>query len=275
MDRRETDPNELLALIFACAAEKYQACSLGKTDPQTLMLEKLLREHCKDTKLDRDLFEKTVKQVLLQPDASVWLRLQNGVVTGGEPPCCKNSDRNPGARRFTGFPKTKQKLRVAAYCRVSTEEEEQQNSFEVQVNYYTDKITHHDNWQLAGIFADDGISGVSTRKREQFNEMMELCRKKKIDLILTKSISRFARNTLDCIKYVRILKSWGIPVIFEKENINTANMTSEMILTFLSSFAQAESESISQNVARGKRMGYKQGKFAFPLCQFFRLSKGR
>ena len=89
MDRRETDPNELLALIFACAAEKYQACSLGKTDPQTLMLEKLLREHCKDTKLDRDLFEKTVKQVLLQPDASVWLRLQNGVVTGGEPPCCK------------------------------------------------------------------------------------------------------------------------------------------------------------------------------------------
>lgn len=89
MDRRKTDPNELLALIFACAAEKYQACSLGKTDPQTLMLEKLLREHCKDTKLDRDLFEKTVKQVLLQPDASVWLRLQNGVVTGGEPPCCK------------------------------------------------------------------------------------------------------------------------------------------------------------------------------------------
>ena len=117
------------------------------------------------------------------------------------------------------------------------------------MNYYTDKITHHDNWQLAGIFADDGISGVSTRKREQFNEMMELCRKKKIDLILTKSISRFARNTLDCIKYVRILKSWGIPVIFEKENINTANLTSEMILTFLSSFAQAESESISQNVA--------------------------
>ena len=172
------------------------------------------------------------------------------------------------------FRKQKQKLRVAAYCRVSTEEEEQQNSFEVQVNYYTDKITHHDNWQLAGIFADDGISGVSTRKREQFNEMMELCRKKKIDLILTKSISRFARNTLDCIKYVRILKSWGIPVIFEKENINTANMTSEMILTFLSSFAQAESESISQNVARGKRMGYKQGKFAFRYANFLGYRKG-
>lgn len=172
------------------------------------------------------------------------------------------------------FRKQKQKLRVAAYCRVSTEEEEQQNSFEVQVSYYTDKITHHDDWQLAGVFADDGISGVSTKKREQFNAMMELCRKKKIDLILTKSISRFARNTLDCIKYVRILKSWGIPVIFEKENINTANMASEMILTFLSSFAQAESESISQNVARGKRMGYKQGKFAFRYVNFLGYRRG-
>ena len=168
----------------------------------------------------------------------------------------------------------KKKLRVAAYCRVSTEEEEQQNSFEVQVSYYTDKITHHDGWELAGIFADDGISGVSTKNRDQFNEMMELCRKKKIDLILTKSISRFARNTLDCIKHVRILKSWGIPVIFEKENINTANMNSEMILTCLSSFAQAESESISQNVARGKRMGYKQGKFPFRYVNFLGYRKG-
>ena len=164
--------------------------------------------------------------------------------------------------------KRKRKLRVAAYCRVSTEEEEQQNSFEVQVDYYTEKITHHEGWQLAGIFADDGISGVRTKKRDQFNEMIELCRKKKIDLILTKSISRFARNTLDCIKHVRILKSWGIPVIFEKENIDTSNMNSEMILTCLSSFAQAESESISGNVTKGIRMGYKQGRFAFRYTGF-------
>ena len=164
--------------------------------------------------------------------------------------------------------KRKRKLRVAAYCRVSTEEDEQQNSFEVQVDYYTEKITHHDGWQLAGIFADDGISGVRTKKRDQFNEMIELCRKKKIDLILTKSISRFARNTLDCIKHVRILKSWGIPVIFEKENIDTSNMNSEMILTCLSSFAQAESESISGNVTKGIRMGYKQGRFAFRYTGF-------
>lgn len=170
--------------------------------------------------------------------------------------------------------KRKRKLRVAAYCRVSTEEEEQQNSFEVQVAYYTDKITHHEGWQLAGIFADDGISGVSTKKREQFNKMIELCRKKKIDLVLTKSIARFARNTLDCIKHVRILKSWGIPVIFEKENIDTSNMNSEMILTCLSSFAQAESESISGNVTKGIRMGYRQGRFSFRYKNFLGYRKG-
>lgn len=172
------------------------------------------------------------------------------------------------------FRKRKRKLRVAAYCRVSTEEEEQQNSFEIQVDYYTDKIIHHDGWQLAGIFADDGISGVRTKKRDQFNEMIEFCRKKKIDLILTKSISRFARNTLDCIKHVRILKSWGIPVIFEKENIDTSNMNSEMILTCLSSFAQAESESISGNVTKGIRMGYRQGRFTFRYTNFLGYRKG-
>lgn len=170
--------------------------------------------------------------------------------------------------------KLKKNLRVAAYCRVSTEEEEQQSSFEIQVEYYTNKIASHDNWTLAGIFADDGISGVHVKNRTQFLEMIELCKKKKIDLILTKSISRFARNTLECIQYVRMLKALGIPVIFEKEGINTADMTSEMLLTCLSSFAQAESESISLNVARGKRMGYKQGKFSFRYTNFLGYRKG-
>ena len=170
--------------------------------------------------------------------------------------------------------KLKKNLRVAAYCRVSTEEEEQQSSFEIQVEYYTNKIASHDNWILAGIFADDGISGVHVKNRTQFLEMIELCKKKKIDLILTKSISRFARNTLECIQYVRMLKALGIPVIFEKEGINTADMTSEMLLTCLSSFAQAESESISLNVARGKRMGYKQGKFSFRYTNFLGYRKG-
>ena len=151
---------------------------------------------------------------------------------------------------------------------MSTEDEEQQSSFETQVEYYTHKINSHENWLFAGIFADDGISGVHAKNRIQFLQMIEMCRQKKIDLILTKSISRFARNTLECIQYVRMLKGLGIPVIFEKEGINTADMTSEMVLTCLSSFAQAESESISLNVARGKRMGYKQGKFSFPYTNF-------
>ena len=108
---------------------------------------------------------------------------------------------------FHNIRKSKRRLRVAAYCRVSTEEEEQQNSFEVQIQYYTQKICGNPEWELAGIFADEGISGVSTRKRAQFNEMIALCKRRKIDMILTKSISRFARNTLDCIRYVRMLKA--------------------------------------------------------------------
>lgn len=118
------------------------------------------------------------------------------------------------------------------------------------------------------------LSGIHTKKRDGFNQMIQDCKKKKIDLILTKSISRFARNTLDSIQYVRMLKAIGIAVIFEKENINTSTMNSEMILTVLSAFAQAESESISQNVARGKRMGFRQGKFPFPYGQILGYRKG-
>lgn len=168
----------------------------------------------------------------------------------------------------------KERLRVAAYCRVSTEEEEQQSSFEIQVAYYTEKITNHEGWELAGIFADEGISGVHAKKRMHFLEMIELCKKKKIDLILTKSISRFARNTLDCIQYVRMLKALDIAVIFEKEGINTATMTTEMLLTCLGAFAQAESESISTNVTWGKRKGYKQGKFSMCYKHFIGYEKG-
>ena len=112
-------------------------------------------------------------------------------------------------------------LRVAAYCRVSTEEEEQQSSYEAQCTYYTDKIMTNPEWTMAGIFADEGISGTSTKNRDDFNRMIRRCRQKKIDLILTKSISRFARNTLDCLKYIRQLKDKNIPVFFEKEAINT------------------------------------------------------
>ena len=154
----------------------------------------------------------------------------------------------------------KRKLQVAAYCRVSTEEEEQQSSYEAQCSYYTDKIMTNPEWTMAGIFADEGITGTSTRKRDDFNRMIRKCKKKKIDLILTKSISRFARNTLDTINYTRMLRAMGIGIYFEKENINTLDMDSEMLITMLGAFAQAESESISRNVAWGKRQAIREGK---------------
>ena len=154
----------------------------------------------------------------------------------------------------------RRQLRVAAYCRVSTEEEEQQSSYEAQCTYYTDKIMTNPEWTMAGIFADEGITGTSTKKREDFNRMIRKCRQKKIDLILTKSMSRFARNTLDSLKYIRALKELGIGIIFEKENINTLEMDTELIITFMSAFAQSESESISANVRWGKRQAMKEGK---------------
>ena len=113
------------------------------------------------------------------------------------------------------------KKRVAAYCRVSTDQDEQLSSFEAQVSYYTTYINSKQEYELVSIFADEGISGTSTKKREQFNKMIEECKAGNIDLIITKSISRFARNTLDCLQYVRLLKDLGVEVMFEKENIWT------------------------------------------------------
>ncbi len=154
-------------------------------------------------------------------------------------------------------------LRVAAYCRVSTEQEEQQNSYQVQIAYYTDLINRKKEWSLVGIFADEGISGTQTKKRTEFNRMIRMCKSKKIDLVITKSISRFARNTVDCLEYVRQLKELGIGVIFEKENLNTLTMTSEFMIALYGSFAQAESESISKNVSWGKEKAYREGKVSF------------
>ena len=167
------------------------------------------------------------------------------------------------------------KIRVAAYCRVSTDQEEQLTSYEAQIRYYTDKIQANPEWSMAGIFADEGISGVMTKKRDQFNEMIDQCRKKKIDLIITKSISRFARNLVDSIKYIREMKSIGVTIIFEKENINTSEMTSEMMVALYSVFAQAESESISNNVKMGKRFGYKSGNVPMMYGSLYGYRKGQ
>ena len=115
-------------------------------------------------------------------------------------------------------------IRCAAYCRVSSDGEEQQNSYQVQIAYYTDLINRKKEWSLVGIFADEGISGTQTKKRTEFNRMIRMCKNKKIDLVITKSISRFARNTVDCLEYVRQLKNLGIGVIFEKKNTLTAKV---------------------------------------------------
>ena len=151
------------------------------------------------------------------------------------------------------------KLRVAAYCRVSTDSDEQATSYEAQIEHYTAYIQKNPEWELAGIFADDGLSGTDTRKREQFNLLIEECMAGKIDMVITKSISRFARNTLDCLKYIRQLKDKNIPVFFEKENINTMDSKGEILLTIMASLAQQESQSLSQNVKLGLQFRYQQG----------------
>jgi site-specific DNA recombinase len=166
------------------------------------------------------------------------------------------------------------KMRVAAYCRVSTEDEEQQSSYEAQITYYTDMINNNPKWKLAGIFADEGITGTSAKKRTEFKKLMELCKQGKVDMVLTKSISRFSRNTLDTIEYIRMLKDKNIPVIFEKENINTMEASSEMLLTVLGSFAQAESESISINVSWGRRESFRNGNVPFVYSKFLGYEKG-
>ena len=127
----------------------------------------------------------------------------------------------PARRRVGNTAKEEErpKLRVAAYCRVSTDSDEQATSYEAQVEHYTEFIKKNPEWEFAGIFADDGISGTNTKKREEFNRMIEECMSGRIDMVITKSISRFARNTLDCLKFIRQLKEKNIPVYFEKEYI--------------------------------------------------------
>lgn len=167
-----------------------------------------------------------------------------------------------------------QKKRMAAYCRVSTDQLEQLSSYEAQVNYYTTSINSNLDYEFVRIYADEGISGTNTKKREQFNKMIEDCKAGKIDVIITKSISRFARNTLDCLNYVRILKELHIAVIFEKENINTLDSKGEVLLTILSSLAQDESRSISENTTWGIRRKFEQGKVSINHTKFLGYDKG-
>ena len=167
----------------------------------------------------------------------------------------------------------KPKLRVAAYCRVSTDSDEQATSYEAQVEHYTEYIKKNPEWEFAGIYADDGISGTNTKNREEFNRMIEDCEAGTIDMIITKSISRFARNTLDCLKYIRQLKEKNIPVFFEKEAINTMDAKGEVLLTIMASLAQQESQSLSQNVKLGLQFRYQNGKVQVNHNRFLGYTK--
>ena len=166
------------------------------------------------------------------------------------------------------------KLRVAAYARVSTDQEEQQSSYEAQVDYYKRYISNNPDWKMVEVFADRGITGTSTKHRAGFNKMITLAKNGGIDLILTKSISRFARNTVDTLKTVRELKAAGVNVIFEKENLNTADPKCEMLLTIMSSLAQEESRNISENVRWGQKESRKKGNVNLPYKHFLGYRKG-
>ena len=154
---------------------------------------------------------------------------------------------------------TEKKLRVAAYCRVSTNSEEQATSYEAQVSYYTNYILQNPKWEMAGIFADDGISATNTKKRDDFNALIDACVSGKVDMVLTKSISRFARNTVDSLYHIRLLKEKNIPIFFEKEQINTMEAAGELLITILSSLVQEESRNISENVKWSLRKKYERG----------------
>lgn len=164
----------------------------------------------------------------------------------------------------------KGKLRVAAYCRVSTKSDEQHTSYDTQVAVYTEKIRNEPGWTLVGIYADWGMSGTQAERRPQFLQMVQDCEKGEIDLVICKSVSRFSRNTLDAVNYIRHLRELGVRIIFEKEGIDTDNAYSEMLLTVLAAFAQEESHSHSENVKWGKRKRFQQGHELLIGCYGYR-----
>lgn len=189
------------------------------------------------------------------------------------------------ARTVTVIPQTIQPLtgltvhtavrkKVAAYARVSTDSEEQQTSYEAQVDYYTRHIKAKAEWEFIKVYTDDGITGTNTKKRDGFNEMVKDALDGKIDLIITKSVSRFARNTVDSLVTVRKLREHGVEVYFEKENIYTLDTKGELLITIMSSLAQEESRSISENVTWGQRKRFADGKFSLAYKHFLGYEKG-
>lgn len=182
----------------------------------------------------------------------------------------------PATRNMhTGTPKAEPtKRKVAGYARVSTDSEEQLTSYEAQVDYYSNYIRSNPEWEFVGVYTDEGITALNTKKREGFNRMIADALDGKIDLIVTKSVSRFARNTVDSLTTVRKLKERGVEVYFQKENIYTLDSKGELLITIMSSLAQEESRSISENVTWGQRKRFADGKVSIPYGQFLGYRKG-
>lgn len=177
--------------------------------------------------------------------------------------------------KFTALPTSSiQRRRVAAYARVSTDSDEQFTSYEAQIDYYTNYIKKRDDWEFVKVYTDEGISGCNTKRRDGFNEMVADALAGKIDLIVTKSVSRFARNTVDSLTTVRKLKEHGVEVFFEKENIYTFDGKGELLITIMSSLAQEESRSISENVTWGQRKRFADGKVTMPFKHFLGYDRG-
>ena len=177
--------------------------------------------------------------------------------------------------KFTALPTASiAKRRVAAYARVSTDSDEQFTSYEAQIDYYTNYIKKRDDWEFVKVYTDEGISGTNTKRREGFNEMIADALAGKIDLIVTKSVSRFARNTVDSLVTVRTLKEHHVEVFFEKENIYTFDSKGELLITIMSSLAQEESRSISENVTWGQRKRFADGKVTMPFSHFLGYDRG-
>ena len=191
---------------------------------------------------------------------------------------------NTAPKRVRTIPATVQPLnvyspeyllkRVAAYCRVSPKQEEQLNSYETQVRYYTDRINREPGWKLAGIYADKCITGTSLKQRDEFNKLIRQCKRGKVDMIIVKSISRFARNTLDCLKITRMLRELKVDVYFEEQNLHSIDPSSECYSSIDGSVAQSESENISHNVTWGKARSAKEGNVFFAYKSFLGYRRG-
>ena len=167
-----------------------------------------------------------------------------------------------------------EKKRIAAYCRVSSSSEEQLHSYAAQVKFYTEMLSADKSCEFVGVYADEGITGTSAKKRPQFMAMIEDCRAGKIDAIITKSVSRFGRNTVDTLSYTRELKALGIDVYFEKENLHSISPEGELLLTLMAAFAESESQSLSENVSWGFRKRYAEGDLrSLPIRNLYGLDR--